>query len=559
MRGNDLDFGQITGSEQRCRLDAAARGTHLHVVGATGVGKSKFLEHLIRQDIRNHGRTGCGLLMIDRHGPLYDGILRWLARYDPEAELPVVPIDLRRDDAIVAYNPLRPRSAAPPVVAANVVDSIAHVWGAGAVTDTPRFAHIGRLVVRTLYSHGLTLAEAPALLTPKASPLREALRERSTGLDRDKWDYVCDLKPTERLTSLESSINRFDPFVQTPLLRSMFGQPGRSLDLGSVLARGYIVLVAAATEGAKIAEEDARVFATLLLSDLWTAAKERGKRDSARPFYLYLDEFQEFVTPTIAKSLDQARGFGLHLTLAHQFPKQLKNAGPHGEQLYDSVMEDARNKVAFHLAYDQEEIARSLFQGCLNPDEVKHELWSTKVVGQHEETRISRSRNATLGLNTGRGSTIDKRRPDETSEPEETGKVTEAANEIDIDTLTEGETESSVMVQEFGRELASVQFRSIDEQMARARKVLFDQQQRQCMVRPADARIPIALRTPDVTFRPASTRDVERYVKRRLKRWRFTLTAEEARQALKAKDAEIATRFLQDVADEPVTTGRRIR
>jgi hypothetical protein len=559
MRGNDLDLGQITGSKQRCGLDAAARGTHLHVVGATGVGKSKFLEHLIRQDIRNHGRSGCGLLMIDRHGPVYDGIMRWLARYDPEAELPVVPIDLRREDVIVAYNPLRARSAAPPVVAANVVDSIAHVWGAGAVTETPRFAHIGRLVVRTLYAHGLTLAEAPALLTPKPSPLRDALGERSTGLDHDKWDYVRDLKPTERLTSLESSINRFDPFAQTPLLCTMLGQPGRSLDLGRVLARGYIVLVAAASERAKISDDDARVFATLLLSDLWTAAKERGKRDSVRPFYLYLDEFQEFVTPTIAKSLDQARGFGLHLTLAHQFPKQLKNAGPHGEQLYDSVMENARNKVAFHLAYDLEEMTRSLFQGTLNPDEVKHQLWSTKVVGQHAEMRVSRNRNVTTGLNAGRGTTVDKRRPDDTSEPEETGKVTEAANEIEIDTLTEGETESSVMVQDFGRELASVQFRSIEEQMARARKVLFDQQQRQCMVRPADARLPIALRTPDVTFRPASHREVEQYLKRRLRRWRFALTADEARRALIEKDAEIATRFFRDVADEPLTAGRRLR
>jgi len=557
--GNDLELGVVVGTHKSLLFPRDRRDAHLHVVGSTGVGKSKFLEHLIRQDIRNHHRSGCGLLMIDRHGSLYDGVVEWLARYDVEGNLPVVLIDLRRDDWVVSYNPLRSRAAKKSVIASNVVDSIAHVWGSQGIADTPRFAHTSRLVVRTLYEQKLTLTEAPLLLQPNFSRLREALTDKADDLDSEKWKFLNDMKPMERWGMVESSVNRFDPFVQNELLRAMFGQTGHSLDLGRALDRGYIILVSAATRNAKVAEEDAKLLATLLLSDVWTAAKERGKRGDVKPFYLYLDEFQEFVTPTIAKNLDQSRGFGLHLTLAHQFPKQLKNAGQHGQQLYDSVMENGRNKVAFHLSYDLEDITRSLFLGTFNLDEVKHELWSTKVVGQHEETRYATSWNNTTGNNRGSGRTLEKRGADEGEEGESTGRASDVENVTEIDTYADGGSEGTVMIQDFGKELASVQFRTIEEQLVRAQKVLFDQQQRQCMVRLADARVPLALYTPTISPSHTSPKAVERYVRKRMRRWKFTLSAVEAQTALEAKKKDIRDRFFQEGMGEPQGTRFKVR
>jgi type IV secretory pathway TraG/TraD family ATPase VirD4 len=76
------------------------------------------------------------------------------------------------------------------------------------------------------------------------------------------------------------------------------------------------------------------------------------------PFYLYIDEFQRFVTPTIAENLDEARGFGLHLTLAHQYPSQLIEASrDYGQRLYESVMENARSKVVFSLSLRERNLA----------------------------------------------------------------------------------------------------------------------------------------------------------------------------------------------------------
>jgi hypothetical protein len=76
--------------------------------------------------------SGCGLLLLDPHGAIYDSLMHWLARTSYIYKRPVVPIDLRRDDWVVAYNLLRRREqVAPSVVTDNLVDALAYVWGAG--------------------------------------------------------------------------------------------------------------------------------------------------------------------------------------------------------------------------------------------------------------------------------------------------------------------------------------------------------------------------------------------------------------------------------------------
>jgi hypothetical protein len=136
--GNDLLVAASRHGEPLI-LTREQRSRHLYVTGSTGSGKSKFLEYLIRQDIMNWRKSGeCGLLLLDPHGAIYDGLMAWLARTSYIYERPVVPIDLRRDDWVVAYNLLRQREkVAASVVTDNLVDALAYVWGAGARIRRP--------------------------------------------------------------------------------------------------------------------------------------------------------------------------------------------------------------------------------------------------------------------------------------------------------------------------------------------------------------------------------------------------------------------------------------
>ena len=113
------------------------RARHLYICGATRTGKSKLLEDLIRQDILAWPRSGCGMLVLDRHGSLYDGVMKWAAALDLSS-WPIVPIDLRRSDYVVSYNPLRRRGRGEEdsVVVGNLLRSILHAWGQ---SDPSRF------------------------------------------------------------------------------------------------------------------------------------------------------------------------------------------------------------------------------------------------------------------------------------------------------------------------------------------------------------------------------------------------------------------------------------
>jgi hypothetical protein len=112
------------------------------------MGKSKFLENFIRQDIRNWSKNKCGLIVIDPHGNLYDSLINWLAWTG--LERPIIPIDLRQDDWVVAYNVARQRRADPGVVVSNLTDAMVYVWGQEGTDATPLFARWAGNVIRAL-------------------------------------------------------------------------------------------------------------------------------------------------------------------------------------------------------------------------------------------------------------------------------------------------------------------------------------------------------------------------------------------------------------------------
>ncbi len=403
LPGNDLNLGHLPGRDATLTFSRTERDKHLYVCGGTGTGKSKFLEHLIRQDILAWRKSRCGLLVLDSHGSLYDSLIQWLAWH--KIDRPIVPIDLRQDDWVVSYNLLRQRrDMDPAVLIDNITDAMAYVWGQGGTDQTPLFARWIGNIIRTLYERKLTLIESEFLIDRVAKQMRYILTaDLSDKSARQDWQFANTLSPRDFESQVGSTINRLQRFIRNKTMRSMFGLPDVSLDLGRALEEGQIILVSLATERAKVSKENAELFATLLLSDLWTAAQERGKREGVKPFYVYLDEFQRFVTPTIADNLDEARGYGLHLTMAHQFPNQLLDRGENGRRVYNSIMENASSKVVFRLTHEENlsVMAKWLFMGVMNPDEIKHELYSTKVMEYRREMNIVRSEGKSSGTSRG--------------------------------------------------------------------------------------------------------------------------------------------------------------
>jgi hypothetical protein len=588
--GNTVKLGIVDGKGVPLEMTPEMRSTHLYICGSTGTGKSKMLEYLLRQDIAKWHDSKCGLLVLDPHGSLYDSLINWIAWNEPTLnKVPIVPIDLRQTDWTVGYNVMRPRTKADPsVIVSNFVQAMSYVWGVDGTNQTPLFARVGSNVLWTLYEKQMTLLETEYLIDRTNKRMRTemtgGLSKRSVSQD---WAYANALSPRDFDAQISSTVNRFHSFLHNERLRLMFGQNGASLDLGKALEEGSIIIVNLSTEGARVSEEDASLFATLLLSDLWTAAKERGKGTDAKqvkPFYVYVDEFQNFITPTIAKNLDQARGFGLHLILANQFPRQILHTGANGAQVYDSVMANARSKVVFETRGEDNlrPLATDLFMGVMNPDEIKHELYSTKVMDYVEETRTIRGRGENWseadGHFTGHTATESESgqmldgTPDDPQAWNRSGAESDGTSHMQMRGGSSSESEVPFLRPVMGKELSSVQFRPLEEQMFRAMAVLHDQRQRHCVARLVGMRAPATIVTPTIEATPADRKMEKSFLTRKYKKLPFALPSAAAHKAIADREQEMAAGLLKNTAepteikrkivaeaDEPVERRRRTR
>lgn len=574
--GNDLILAEhLPGANRPLQMTREQRARHLHIVGASGMGKTKLLEYLIRRDIKDWSDSKCGLLLIDPHGNLYDDIIKWLAW--SEFERPVIPIDLRQDEWVVSYNVMRQREiASRDVVVDNFTEAMAYVWGQLGTNETPLFEQwVGNLLT-ALYENKSTLIEAKHLLDRLAKRARSAMTaDLKDEVSRQDWQFANTLKPEDFDKQIGSTVRRLRRFTTNETMKKIFGLPHVSLDLGKAIEEGAIILVNLATEGANISQRNADLFATLLLSDLWIAAKERGKKNKAKPFYVYVDEFQQFVSPTIAENLDQARGFGLHLTLAHQYPLQLSDRGPAGQRVLHSIMENAQSKVVFRQS-DEDNLrilANWLFRLVMARDEIKAKLYSTKVMDYREEYKTTYGKSSSSGMGGGHqfghagGSGLGG-----TNVFDETGASTGTSDswssfashsESHSDAWSESEATSEVsapmLVPVFGQELSHIQFRTPEEQLLRCMAVLFAQDERQAVVRLDGMKAPVSIWTPDVHERPGNPERTREYLEGLYKKLPFALPAADAQKQIAERADTFAEKLFNETADEPTTAKRKIR
>ena len=363
-------------------LDESLRATHLHVIGATKSGKTKFLEHLIRQDIRN----GEGLCLLDPTGNLYRELLRWCETNHYLDRRPITLFEPANPTASFGFNPLRfehaPDAREINFAVGSLVATFAQVWGGEDPNQTPLLQRLLRAVFHTLLEHGLTLVEADRL----ASVLdADGVRRYLTGTLRDPvyrrlWADLNGMKPREFEDRFMSVQNRLHAFLGSPAVRTVVGRQERVLDTRALMDTGGVLLCDLSIGDRKLPPDNARLLGMLLVNDL--VVKARGRPPGSRPFYLYIDECYQYLNDDIATILDQMRQFGLHLILAHQHLGQLEEAGA---AIQGAILTDARTKVVFGgLTMDSATLmADDLFAGELDLEEPKHRLDKPVVVG-HE-------------------------------------------------------------------------------------------------------------------------------------------------------------------------------
>lgn len=372
-----LDLGRRKGG-RAVLLSERERTRHVHVVGATDSGKSKFLQHLIRQDIRR----GRGFCLIDPKGGLAKEVEAWCASRGYGRVRRIHLVRPGFGEFAAGFNPLRlDRGEAPKVRVDATVDACTQIWGGEDLNEKPRLKKILRAVFFALAVRRLTLVEAPYLLSSTDRDVRDRLTE---GLPDEAFQFIWDdlnaLTRREFSEYAESSVSRVSEFLTSPPVRLMLGQQAAAIDFRRVMDNNEIVIVDV-QPGNGLSRADARLVGALIINDLFLTALARDEATALRrPFTLYVDECHDFLSGDVAVILDRARSQGLHAVLAHQRLGQLMDAG---ENIHSAVMGSTRTKVVFGGLEDRdaEVMAREILRSEIDLEEAKPILDRRVVVG----------------------------------------------------------------------------------------------------------------------------------------------------------------------------------
>ena len=341
LLGSNVHNGESTD----VRLTPEQRVRHTHIIGATGTGKSTLLFNLIRQDIEN--RQGVGVL--DPSGDLIDRILDIIPDSRIDDVILVNPYDT---DFPIGFNILQAHSEDEKnVLASDLVSMFRRLstsWG-----DQMDVVLRNAILAFLESSTGGTLADLRSFLIDDdfRNQFLTTVREEAVV---DFWRKVF-----PRLTggkSIGSVLTRLHTFLDQKPFRLMVTQRENRLDFADIMDTGKIFL-AKLPEGL-MGAEDSYTLGTLLVSKFQqTAMARQAQAASDRPdFWLYIDEFDNFITPSMAWILSKTRKYRLGLTLAHHELHQLQA----DSKVASAVMSNPATRIVFRVGDDD---AKKLAEG----------------------------------------------------------------------------------------------------------------------------------------------------------------------------------------------------
>jgi hypothetical protein len=548
-------------------------GTHLHVLGGSGTGKSKFLEHFVRQSIR----AGHGVCVLDWHGTLYADLVRWCAWLDiglRQDFRDLILIDPTQDAFVTPLNFFARRGADIATQVSRRISAVVKVWGARNADAMPTFERVSRQIFTFAVEQEESLVNAARLLDFDRPDLR-AFAKSTTGDAhvQAQWGQLMQVKTLREWHDFTlSTENRLTRFVGSHTLKRFLGLTESCLDLRGAMDQGAIILVNLG-ESDYLSRDEARVFAALFLVEFFEAAMRRA---ASRPrlYTVVFDEFQQYISDDLAAMLDEVRKGGLSLVLAHQHLGHFAD----NPRLEKAVFTNARNRVVFGgLDFeDASKVANEVFLHDLNTRQIKKAIYHTIHVFE-EQTRIVRGSSSTTsgGSGSGSGSSSSSGSSEGSSDPVEgwfgnvnhpgmrtTSQFSTSASSanqssFDSESATESWTEIPVWVPCPKRELASETEWTREEKLSKIVELLKFQQRRHAFIKLGTERTQPLL-VPFVHDRRVSRDALADYVAAIYKR-QGALTGAEADRLLKEREIALLDRVRRYLNPAPVEirSGRR--
>lgn len=361
-----LGYNSFRNTKTDIRIARDDRRRHMYILGRTGSGKSELMKNMAIQDIKN----GEGLCLVDPHGDLIEGILPHIPKERAEDVILFEPFDTDRP---MGLNILEVHNEEQKDFAVQEMIAIFYKLVTDPAMLGPMFEHNMRNAMLTLMAdeeNPGTITDIPRIFTDTAFQNYKVSKLKDP-IVRSFWEKemakTSDFHKSEMLGYLVSKVGRF---VGNTTMRNIIGQPKSSFDFRDVMDNGKVLLINLAK--GKTGEINSKLLGLIIVSKLQMAALSRADipEEQRRDFYLYVDEFQNFITDAFSSILSEARKYRLNLVIAHQYLGQLEQAagaqGASTKDLRDAVFGNAGTEICFRIGVEDSEIMAKEFSPVFN-------------------------------------------------------------------------------------------------------------------------------------------------------------------------------------------------
>ncbi len=348
------------GDTEKIHIKRDDRRRHFYIIGKSGTGKSTILSTMMRQDLA----AGDGMALIDPHGDLVENVLPHVPRNRADDVIIFDPGDLERPmglNILEAYTQDEKEFMSQEALAIFIKMFGEEIMG-------PRLQHYFRNGCLTLMEDdeaGATLIDLPRLFTDDSWQRFKASKVKNPVVKAFWEKEMAATGAREKQEMIPYFSAKFGPFVTNAQIRNIIGQTKSGFDFRKVMDEKSILLCNLSK--GKLGDLNAQLLGMVMVAKLQMAAMSRVdiEEEDREDFYLYVDEFQNFVTDSFASILSEARKYRLGLIIAHQYISQitkLKGGGKGTAEdttIRDAVFGNVGSMMCFKIgAQDAEYMAK---------------------------------------------------------------------------------------------------------------------------------------------------------------------------------------------------------
>jgi len=363
--GGGLYLGEniFRGVSRSIYIKREDRRRHCYIIGKSGTGKSNLLALLAREDIQN----GEGVCVIDAHGDLIEDILAGIPQERAEDVIYFAPADTARPLGLnlLEYDERYPEQKTFVInEMIKIFDKLYDLKQTGG----PIFEQYMRnamLLIMDDPGTGSTLMEISKVLSDpdfRKMKLDKCQDQTVVAFWRQEAEKaggeaaLANIVPyiTSKLTS----------FISNATMRPIIGQQHSSFNLRDIMDQQKILLLNLSK--GQVGEMNAHLLGMVLVGKILAASLSRTDvgREQRKDFYLYIDEFQNFITESISIILSEARKYNLNLIMAHQYLGQLVRNND--TTIKDAVFGNVGTMVLFQIGSEDTETMVKNFTPVFN-------------------------------------------------------------------------------------------------------------------------------------------------------------------------------------------------